>query len=76
MDYLFQIVQLSGSAADLDFSVRPNYGDAGRVIPSIFEATQPIQNQRHNFLGPDVSDDSTHSFISGLLARRQTWRPA
>ena len=75
-NHFFQIVQLAGSAADLHLSVRPDYGDAGGVIPSIFEAAQPIQNQGDNFLGSDVSDDSTHSFISGRLARRQTRRPA
>jgi hypothetical protein len=65
-DHLFQIVQLAGSAPDLDFAIRPDHGDAGRVIPSIFEAAQPIQNERDNFLGADISDDSTHRFISGI----------
>ena len=75
-DYFFQIVQFAGGAPDVHFSVRSDYGDAGGVIPSIFEAPQPIQNQRDNFLGSDVSDDSTHSFNSGRSARRLTWRPA
>jgi hypothetical protein len=75
-NYFFEIMQFSGGAADLYFSVRTDHGDAGGVIPSIFEAPQTIQNQRDNFFGPDVSDDSTHRFISGLLARRQTGKPA
>src|ERR1700722_2075356 len=67
---LFQIVQLPGSPSNLDFSIRPDHGDAGRVIPSIFEAPQPIQDEWDNFLRADISDDSAHSFISGRLARR------
>jgi hypothetical protein len=70
-DYFLQIVQLARGAADLYFSVRTNYGDACGVIPSIFEAPQPIEDERDNFLRADVSDDSTHSFISGFLARRK-----
>jgi hypothetical protein len=69
-------VQLAGSAPDIHFSVRSDYGDPGRVIASIFEAAQPIQNQRDNFLGPDVTHNSTHGMFSGFLARRMAWRPA
>jgi hypothetical protein len=43
-DYFFEVVQLARGAADLHFSVRSDHGDAGGIIPSIFEAPQTIQN--------------------------------
>jgi hypothetical protein len=51
-----------------------NDGNAGGVIPAIFEAAKPIQNQGDDFFRADISDDSTHGIISGGLgfARQKT----
>jgi hypothetical protein len=75
-NHFFQVVQLAGSAANLYLSLCVHDGDARGVIPSVFEAAKSIQNQGNNFFRADVSDDSTHRFISAGLAGRQTRRPA
>ena len=36
-------------------------GDAGAVVPSVFESFQTIQQNRVSFLLADVSNDSTHA---------------
>ena len=36
-------------------------GDAGAVVPSVFESFQTIQQNRVSFLFADVSNDSTHA---------------
>ncbi len=48
----FQIVQFAGRAADLQFPVLADHGDAGGVVAAIFEAPEPVQNQRDTFFGP------------------------
>ena len=45
-DGFFEVVQLAGSAANFQLAVVLHHGDAGGVIAAIFEAVQPVQNQR------------------------------
>src|SRR4030095_7041810 len=37
-----------------------NNRDAGRIVAAIFEATEPIEQNRRSLFAPDVTDDSTH----------------
>jgi hypothetical protein len=63
-DYLFQVAQLSLSAAKLHCAVVAvaGDGDAGGVISAIFELPQPFNNDGHNALFAYVTYDATHNF--------------
>jgi hypothetical protein len=64
-DGFFQIVQFSRGAADMYFTVQSDYRDASRVIASIFQTPQAVQDKWNDFLWPDVSDNSAHGIFSG-----------
>ena len=34
--------------------------DAGRIVAAVFEPPQPLDQDRHDLLCPDVADDSAH----------------
>ncbi len=57
----FEIAELARGAANFHFAVIAYHGDAGRVVAAIFEAPEPVENQRHNPLRPDIADNSAHS---------------
>ena len=60
-DDLFQVAQLALGAAHLQASAVAGHGDAGRVVAAIFEAPQAVNDDRHNPLFPDVSNNPAHS---------------
>src|SRR3954465_11852171 len=41
--------------------VAVNNGDAGGIVPAIFEAAEPIEQNRRRFLASDITNDSAHS---------------
>jgi len=77
----FQIGQFPGGATKGN-TLRAHQRDASRVVAAIFHAAQSVQQYRHNWLRPDVSDDSAHIqnptlfvpdyVLSGLPFRRST----
>src|SRR5688572_6509266 len=54
-----QIAELSFGAANLQFIIAVNDGDARRVIATVFELPQAIDDQRHHRFVSNVSDYST-----------------
>ena len=56
----FEIAQLARGAANFQLAVIADDGDSGRVVAAIFEAAQAVENQRHNALWADITDDSAH----------------
>ena len=64
-----QVLDLAGTLLPTDpFPVEDD--DSGRVISSVFEATQPIDQDRKGLFGTDVSDNATH--VGRILAQRST----
>ena len=59
LDGVFEIDQLAGAAPDFDRAVLDD-GDAGRVVAAIFEPPQPLEEDGHDGLRSDVTDDSAH----------------
>jgi hypothetical protein len=37
-----------------------NHGNAGRVVTAILQLAQPVNDQGHDLLVSDVTDNSTH----------------
>ncbi len=66
-DRLFEIAQFSRRAADFQLAVVAHDGDAGGVVSAVFEAPEPVQDQRHNALRADIADDSAHGCCSSKL---------
>ena len=59
LDGVFEVDQLAGAAADFDAAVL-HHGDARRIVTAILESPQPVEDDGHNRLRPDVSNDSAH----------------
>ena len=59
----FEVAQLAFSAADLEFVILVDDGDARRVVAAIFELPQTIDDQRHYLFVSDVTNNSTHKLI-------------
>ena len=55
-----EVVELADGARDLDGATRVN-GEAGRVVPAIFELAQPVEQQGRTLLVTHVRNDSAHS---------------
>src|SRR4051794_14299925 len=62
-DRFFKVPQLPFSAAQLHMMIAINHRNPSRVITAIFELTQALDYQRHDFLVSNVSDNSTHKAI-------------
>jgi hypothetical protein len=63
-DYFLKIVEFSRSAADFHFAVLPDNGYPRRIVAAIFQPPQAVKDEWHDFLGSDITDDSTHCFLS------------
>src|SRR5271166_17884 len=59
-DDLFQVAQLALGAPHLQAISIAGNGNAGGVISAIFETAQAIQDDRHNSLVSDVSNNPAH----------------
>jgi hypothetical protein len=55
-----KITQFPGSAPNLELSVVAYDGDARRIVTAVFEAFQPVEDQRDDSLRSDITDDSAH----------------
>ena len=68
-DGLLQVAQLAFGAADLQPVAIARHGDAGGVIAAVFQPLQPVQDDGHNPLLTNVSDNATHvrSPLAGKL---------
>ncbi len=71
VENIFQIGQLAGGAAHLeDGRIRAAHCDACRVVAAVFEAPQPLNNDRDNLLRTDIPNNSAHNWI--LCDRRES----
>ena len=64
----FQVAQLSRRAADLQPAV-PNHGNAGRVVTAVLQPLEAVNQDRNDFLLPDVTDNPTHRFLTAKNAK-------
>ena len=62
-DDVFELRQLARAAPELDRTV-VDHGHAGRVVAAIFEPAQAVDEDRHDVLRADVTDDSAHIYWS------------
>jgi hypothetical protein len=65
---LFQVAQFSRRPAYIQFAGVADDGDAGGVIPPIFEATKTVEDERDDALGTDVTNYAAHGFAPGAAA--------
>jgi hypothetical protein len=63
LQYIFEISQFSGGAADAEGLVIAIDGDTGGVVAAVFESLETIQNDRNSPLSSYVAYDSTHISI-------------
>jgi hypothetical protein len=63
-DGLFEIRQFAGGAANLHMPVLTHNCDACGIVSAIFQASKPIQDEGHDFLRADISDNATHDRVS------------
>ena len=68
-----QVGELPGLLLDADLAVGGEDGAAGRVVASILEAAQPVDENRYNRLRSDVADDSAHEGSAPLLPVHPTF---
>ena len=59
---------LPGRAADFQFAVLADDGDARGIVAAIFEALQAVEDERHDLFRADVADNSAHDGFS-------SWKP-
>ncbi len=59
-DRFLEIAQFAGGAANLELAVGADHGDPGRIISSVFEALQAVEDQRHHALRADIADNPAH----------------
>jgi hypothetical protein len=55
-----KIAQLSFGAANLQMITFVHDGDARRIIAAIFELAEPVNDDRHDLLVSNITDNSTH----------------
>ena len=60
-DDFFQVAQLARCAAQVEFSIRPDDGDAGRIVAPVFQLPKAFNNDRNDFFVADVSNDAAHA---------------
>src|ERR1700704_3403089 len=63
-DYFLKVVKFPRCTPDFHFAVRSDNGDSCGIIAAIFQPPQAVEDERNDFLGADISDDSTHCFLS------------
>ena len=66
---LFKVGELAWSATHFKRGAgRAAHGDARRVIAAVFQAPQPLDDDRNYFLWTDVADNSAHAAILSDLS--------
>jgi hypothetical protein len=63
-DDLFEIVQFARGAADLHLAVVSDHGNAGRIIASVFQPPEAVENEGNDLFRPYVADNSAHGVFS------------
>ena len=58
-----EIDQLARAPSSLDLAIANN-GYAGRVVATIFEPSQPVEEDGDNFLRSEIANDSAHVTLS------------
>ena len=70
-EYL-ELADAVGASRALEPAVLPD-GHAARVVTPVFEALEPLDQDRDDVPGADGADDSTHALVLGLVARWGGW---
>jgi hypothetical protein len=63
-DYFLKIVKFSRCTPDVHLAVLSDNGYPCGIVAAIFQPPQAIEDKRDDFLGADISDNSTHCFLS------------
>jgi hypothetical protein len=61
-ELLIQLCNLAYRASQLDDVVRIDDGDPGRIVTTILQATQTVDEDWHYISCGDRTDNSTHTF--------------
>ena len=59
-DDRFKVGELASAPPKVHTAVAHD-GHARRVVAAVLEPPQPVDENRHNVFGPDISDDSAHN---------------
>jgi hypothetical protein len=62
----FEVANAALALGEMQF-VRPNYGDPGRVVPTVFKPMQPFHEDRCCVAPTDITDDPAHSLFSSAV---------
>ena len=62
VDRLLEVDELARASAALDLPVADD-GDARRVVTAIFKPPQSVDEDGHDFLRAEISDDSAHTCL-------------
>ena len=60
MNDFFEITELAGGTANVEFAVAVDDGDAGGIIATIFELTQAFNDNRDNLFWADIAHNPAH----------------
>jgi hypothetical protein len=73
---IFQIAQLTLGAPDLELVIAAIYCQACRVVSTILEPFQSLQDNGNGFSRTNITDNPTHAFIIVVspVSRRDTLR--
>jgi hypothetical protein len=56
-----RLASLPGARRTSSVERRTAHGDARRVVAAVFQAPQPLDDDRNYLLGTDITDDSAHA---------------
>jgi hypothetical protein len=62
-DDLFEIAQLSLSAPNLQAIAVSSHSDSRGVVPAVFKAAKPLNDDRDHAFRADVSNYAAHKFL-------------
>ena len=64
LQYLFEVAEFSGRAANFEFAFFRDDRDARGVVPAVFKFAQAFNDDRDDLFGSDVADYSAHAGAS------------
>src|SRR5678816_1670803 len=59
---LLQVVELTGGPSNRQLIIAAIYGQTGRIVPTVFQTAQPLQNDRNRVAASDITHDPAHRF--------------
>src|ERR1039458_4414403 len=65
-DHFFQVAQLTLGAANGELVVVAIDGQAGGIVPAVFQALEAFQDDGDRFMRADVADNSAHASLYRL----------